>query len=875
MTDYILNLDDERAMLAMVGGKGASLARLSYAGFPVPDGFHITTRAYLHFVEQNRLQGNILAAVKDVDVSHPESLESAARSIATLFQQAHIPGEICDAIIKAYEALPADQPAVAVRSSATAEDLPEMSFAGQQETFLNIRGSHSLLEAVRRCWASLWTGRAIAYRLRHNVDASEVRLAVVVQLLVPAGAAGVLFTANPLNKRRDQLLINAAWGLGEAVVGGTVTPDSITVNKENLAVIQRQTAEKRLMTVCSGSGTLEKPVPQSRRLLAVLDDRQASELASLGVRIEQLYGVPSDIEWALADGKFYILQARPITTLSGPEALPPIEWKLPDAKASYMRGSIIDYLAHPLTPLFKTMGRDIYNQGMKKLIEDVFGSNIRFESQMVTINDYAYFTYRYKTWQLLMLIASMLWVMPKLLRSAAERWKNQALPDYQAVVRHWQGKSLEKLSSAELLSGAAAIFRQTVSYLTHIQSGSLGISMFSEAIFSFVYDRFIRRKGGAPTSLLLVGFDSLPIQADKALFDLAQKWLKSPPLAHFLTSASVEEIIHHYRSRQVPASLNESDWHTWYDDFSSYLADYGHNIYDLDFSNPLPLDEPQPIISTFKSYLTPESNDPYRRQRHLIEQRRQAEEAVLRKSGWLRRRLFKCLLSYAQKHVTLREDSIACIGLGYPQLRCMLHELGKRLSQAGAIDIADDVYWLHRDEIEECAALLDRNQPLPGFTNAVLQRKTVWQTEKKITPPPILPQKGKVLGMDGEKMVSARVDDGSDNIIRGVAASPGQVSAPACVLHGPEEFGKMKQGSVLVAAITTPAWTPLFNLASAVVTDIGGPLSHGSIVAREYGIPAVLGTGSATRRIHDGQRLCVDGSAGTVTLEDENAEQPV
>ena len=322
MPDYILSLADARATLEHVGGKGASLARLANAGLPVPDGFYVTTAAYNQFVAENNLQPGLLAALAAVDASRPATLETASRAIHDLFIQATMPQDVADAIARAYATLgnlqspiPNTQLAVAVRSSATAEDLPDLSFAGQQETFLNIHGVEAVQDAVKRCWASLWTARAIGYRAQHHIDHNAVSLAVVVQQLVFADAAGILFTANPITGQRDQAMLTATWGLGEAIVGGLVTPDTLIVDKATGRVLTRDTADKQVMTVRLASGTEEQPVPEAERRAPVLDDDQAAELTRLGTLIEHLYQMPMDIEWTLAGNKFAIVQARPITAL--------------------------------------------------------------------------------------------------------------------------------------------------------------------------------------------------------------------------------------------------------------------------------------------------------------------------------------------------------------------------------------------------------------------------------------------------------------------------------------------------------------------------------------------------------------------------------
>jgi pyruvate,water dikinase len=305
------------ATLDLVGGKGASLARLAATGFPVPPGFHVTTAAYQGFVAANDLQRVILTATAAVCAGDPASLEAAADRIAIAFTGGTIPDVIAQAIQHAYAHLGADDVALAVRSSATAEDLPTQSFAGQQETYLNIRGA-GLLGAIKRCWASLWTTRAISYRARANIPAADVRLAVVVQELVPADVAGILFTANPVTGARHEVIINAAWGLGEAIVGGLVTPDYLVVDKATGRVMVHEVADKVVMTVRTPDGTHEAPVPAQQRCAPTINSVQATELVQLGVAIEQLYGRPMDIEWVICGNDVLVVQARPITTLPEP-----------------------------------------------------------------------------------------------------------------------------------------------------------------------------------------------------------------------------------------------------------------------------------------------------------------------------------------------------------------------------------------------------------------------------------------------------------------------------------------------------------------------------------------------------------------------------
>ncbi len=847
MSTFVLPLSDPQATLEVVGGKGMSLARLSRAGLPVPPGFHLTTQAYWLFVTANEIQSCILETLKDLDPSDPQALEAASRQINLLFSQGSIPSEIAHEVIAAYAGLSGGQAAVAVRSSATAEDLPDASFAGQQDTYLNVCGAGAVLEAVRRCWASLWTGRAIAYRARQHIDPSAVSLAVVVQELVFAEAAGVLFTANPVSGKRDEMMITATWGLGEAIVSGAVTPDTLTVSKSGNNVLQRKTSEKQVMTVRTADGVEQVAVPSNLAKKTVLSDAQAVDLVKYGKQIEDLYAMPMDIEWTLAGGKFAIVQARPITAL--PE--PPLEWPLPVPKAVMARGSFAEFVPEPVTPLFATLAVPIARKVTVELMSQI-GVTGKDSYVFSVINNYVYVGFVFTPmfiWQMTKASISLSRILTKQAGPQAEKVRAESL----AVIQKWQTQPPAELSPSRLLVAAREIFKTTADSYAIAQSGTIPLSSMSEISFSQFYKRLVKRKSDPEAATFLFGAENKAMRADKALFDLAC-WAKGQlGLAEYLLVTPAETIWAEMQAGAPVASLEEFGSR-----FAGYLKEYGHAIYDLDFAKPLPCDQPAPLLETVKVYLSGRNN-PYVRQQQALERRAQASQAIIKRLDWLRRRWFIKLLKAAQSNAPLREDSIADLGLGYPLLRRLLGELGRRLAEGAAIAQADDIYWLEAQEVEEMAGGLERGEALPDFTAAVTQRKAKWQAMRRLTAPSTLPQKSwlrRFFPGDGD----------AGETIKGYGVSAGQVTGKACVMLGPEDFGLMHPGDIIVAGITTPAWTPLFARAAGIVTDIGGPLGHSSIVAREYGLPAVLGTGSATRRIQTGQVITVDGGAGTVTL---------
>jgi pyruvate,water dikinase len=865
MTALILPLSDLGATLELVGGKGMSLAKLGRAGLPVPNGFHVTTEAYRRFVSENNLQEDIRTAMQAVDVAKPNTFEAASQRIGVAFARAKMSATLAEAIQQAYSQLAGKDPAVAVRSSATAEDLPEASFAGQQETYLNVCGQAAVLDAVQHCWGSLWTGRAIAYRSRQKIAPQAVALAVVVQVLVPAEAAGVLFTANPLNGRRNELVINAAWGLGEAVVSGAVTPDTLTVDKVTQRLVQRVTAGKQVMTIRAETGTREQSVPVAKQDAPVLSDGQALELARFGCQIEALYGAPMDIEWAMQGGNVAILQARPITALPENQPEPIQEWKLPDPKGLYMRASLIEQLPEPLTPLFATLGGEIADAATRRLFAWMTGAKEMKPGVFTTINGYGYLRVNFGTWNTVMVALSQLVRMNSIFKQSESRW-HQAHDRYAGVIRHWQTKPASSYTTVELLQGVRALTTETMEMYTVLQIGPIATALASETIFTQLYSRLIRKKGDPEAQVFVMGFESAPIRAELALYDLAE-WVRGRPgLAAHLEAAAADQLAGELERADPPAGVPSLEWDEWRRRFQEHLVRFGHFTYDLDFSKAVAADAPAPLLETCRMYLLGKAGSPYARVKALVDRREQATRTVMARLHAPMRRLFRQQMQSAQKYAPLREDGLSDLGLGYPLLRKLLYELGKRFVRSGVLEQPEDVFWLSGQEGSEAAEALDQGRSSPPMQAAVLDRRAIWRIEQRLSPPVVLPVGSKYYGMNVEKLTSGGLTE-DPRVIKGFGSSQGRVTATARVLLGPEDFDQLQPGDVLVAPLTTPAWTPLFALASAIVTDIGGPLSHSSIVAREYGLPAVLGTGVATRRIHSGQTITVDGGAGTVTVE--------
>ena len=688
-------------------------------------------------------------------------------------------------------------------------------------------------------------------------------MAVVVQELVEAQAAGILFTVNPLDGDADEVVINAAWGLGEAIVSGLVSPDTIHADKFSGQIIQYDIAEKTIMTVRTAKGTQDKVIKGRKRKARVLSDEQVDQLVGLARQIEGFYEMPQDIEWAWAGNRFYILQARPVTTLAKGAAQKTFKpnWTLPDPKFNYIRSSMAEHLPNAATPLFGTLGLDAINDSVDELADSMDMRLSEAQYMYKVFNGYVYMTYKLTlafAWEMLVVSIKNFSLM---MSKGTQRWQI-VRAEFAGIVADWEAKDLAKLNSADILAGVYAMLYAAGKYYTVIQSGTLPAATTSEMVFSRIY-KAVRRPGDPEASQLLLGLDSVALRAEKSLYDLAQWVGGRKDLRDVLIQTPSEGLSEKLAQGSWPKQGSTADWETLQQRLQEHLRAYGRTAYEFDFANPAPAELPELLLDSLKVYLEGKGGNPYERQREADELRQRTMDGILGRWHFFPRRWIRKIYEWTLRSAPAREDSLADLGLGHTIVRRYLNELGGRLAVRGAIAKADDIYWLYRDEVKELADELENGAQLPDLSAKVPERKALWKTYMKLHPPAVLP-----LDSPFAKMIPWARQGENDHEVRGVGASGGCVTGTARVLFGPEDFRRMQPGDILVAPTTSPAWTPLFTMASAVVTDIGGPLSHSSIVAREYGIPAVLATSVGTRMIRDGQTITVDGDAGLVTLVD-------
>ncbi len=558
---------------------------------------------------------------------------------------------------------------MAVRSSATAEDLPTASFAGQQDSFLNIQGEDALLDAVKNCWASLWTARAIAYRMRQDIDPATVSLAVVVQQLVPADASGILFTANPLDGDREQIVINATWGLGEAIVGGQVTPDTVVVDKSNYQIISRETGAKTIMTVRTDTGTEEQPVPQALQNQQVLDDATAIALAKVGAQIEAHYGVPMDIEWAISAGEIAILQARPITNLP-PAPLKDVRWDPPRPGTIWMRRQIVEHMPEPLSPLFDELylqnGLDHGMDEIAVFLSDLSGIEINVWDFIeppfaATVNGYAYSLASFNfSWSLVPIILRMYTtVLPKMIRHLIPRWRDVSLPDYRATIEQWNSIDLTTASDEDLLRGIRALAAEDANYW-FAASVPLGIARITDTVL----DRFVRAVSGdahLTSGSFLRGFPSKTVEAQAQLEAIARKIDSSDALRDQVLNTPAPDLLDMLAAHPEGQAILDDLW--------AYFDTYGHQIYNLDFVAPTLADDPLPVLLSLKTAVAHPERDALVRQVRAGSGTRSAggeHRAVPRSAPALD---IPAVAGLGATLLAHREEALFYVGAAWPALR--------------------------------------------------------------------------------------------------------------------------------------------------------------------------------------------------------------
>lgn len=893
-----LSFDSPAATLESCGGKGINLVRLTRAGFRVPPGFVVSADAYRLFVAANDLTTRLGDIVAGVDPGDAAALEAASGLIRRAFADGAIPAEVVEAVRAAWEQTFEPDSALAVRSSATAEDLPDLSFAGQQDTFLNVVGLDAVMEALVSCWSSLWTARAIGYRARNGIPHDGVALAAVVQLLVPARASGVLFTANPLTGARTETVIDATWGLGEALVSGQVEPDHFVVHSESGRISRSVGAKAVVTSALPGGGvTISARVPDPELSLT---DAQVWELVALGRSVADEYGTPQDLEWAIADATIYLLQARAITSLypvptGGSEAL-------------WFSFGAIQGMLQPITPL----GRDAISM-MLSGVTELVGPRVDLaragyltpagERLWIRIDGIVHHRLggRILPRVLPMLEPSFGEILAGLAREAGwaprpgrpswatvrglARLAAQVVPQIPGSVltpvrrrRGMDARMAALLADAQRRQVEAGAEDDPWARLA---ARARAMRATLEGWFPVVVRAFIPIIGPGMAMMLRVkataheAGDQAQVLAMEVLRGLPGNVTTEMDLALWRTAADIQaepaslrafgeleatELADRYAAGQLPTQAQGA--------VAAFLAEYGmRGVGEIDLGVPRWRENPIDVMRSLQSYT--QIRDPeqapdavFARGAARAARAKDKLSALLISSGGVRSRgraararfMIGRMRTLLGARETPKFTMIRALGL----VREGLLASGGDLVRAGVLDRAEDVFFLHVDELERLRA-----EPAEVWRSVVAARRDLADRERRRRQVP------RVIAGDGRAFYEGV---GSvDGAMSGSPVSPGIAEGLVRVVFDPQTT-HLLPGEILVCPGTDPAWTPLFLSAGGLITEVGGMMTHGSVVAREYGIPAVVGVHQATARLHTGQRIRLDGMTGTIEILDEASD---
>jgi len=830
--------------LSIAGGKGANLGVLIQAGLPVPSGFVVTVEAYRAHLEAANLKEPIKAKLENISDNDISAITEASQCISAWIEESPMLNEVQEDVKRAFanfskEFSSRSDLLVAVRSSATAEDLPSASFAGQHETYLGICGIDEIVRHIKKCWASLWSSQAISYRISMGFEHLKVDLAVVVQVMIDAEAAGVMFTANPVNGRRDEILISAGYGLGESIVSGMITPDTFILSKSG-SVKEQVLGSKEIRILLSKNGTVLEEVPMKKRKEFCLGNREFRQLTDLAKAVEQHYGCPMDTEWALSQGEIYMLQARPITTeLSNPENTdilgPDDQIIFQGKKAPWGLQSAMEHCSEPPTPLDFAYICSCY-QGFDSYLYNEVGFSmpkspmrpIERESGCVAIDlKQAGFS------------PAMLWKVPKLF-----------INEYAMDIRvFWQSLSNEIDSWIKKMDEAGENTTDAVKFAKLIDQAvaEMGV-LFQKRMSDFV-----------PNIVIDLKFDYLikKTVGKKLKEEVKENLLKALPFRTALQNKSLVKVAQ-------AAVLDGKNSTEFKNEVNAFLAEYG----DRPSASMAPTlsaytwrEKPEVVYNLIDSLLSDnelfDSEASFKEQEIALEEAKNEIKKRLKKKQYDN---FLKILDQAREGVIIREEGLFYIEKLTACVRRLSLKLGTMLEEKGIICEANDIFFLFLEELGPVAAgQLDLKEKIAKRQSAY--KKVYAAHEKGIH---WMISTGSFPVFNKKEKQAKKMDD--PNAIKGISASRGVYEGPVCIVRGPSEFHKLKKGDILVSPYTAPVWTPLFKLVSGVVTEIGSAGSHAAIVSREYGIPCVVDIPNITNILKDGQMIRVDGTNGIITV---------
>ncbi|MTI55883.1 phosphoenolpyruvate synthase [Geosporobacter ferrireducens] len=872
MSEYVLLFNEiDNRKLPEVGGKGANLGELSKIdGLQVPEGFCVTTEAYKRTIEDNEAYKSLLEQLSHLKVQDREKIGELSKKIRKNIEETEIAKEIEESISKNILKL-GEKHAYAVRSSATAEDLPTASFAGQQDTYLNVVGKDAILQHVRKCWASLFTDRAVTYRIQNNFDHRKVYLSVVVQRMIFPQASGIMFTADPVTANRKVLSIDASFGLGEALVSGLVNADIYKV-RDGRILEKKITTKAMAIYGLKNGGTEEREVDKQKQNVQTLTDEQILQLADIGRRIEAYFSRPQDIEWCLFEGRFYIVQSRPITTLYPiPEndgknrvyvSLGHLQMMTDDIKPLGMSfcQMLSFWFGQNLTPaggrLFIDGSYDLASPiGRKILLTSTGHADILMKNAILNLMTRKNFVKSLPKGKGSINASSgaLGWIIPayKVYRKNDIRGIEKVIDFNEDQIKDMEQR-IEKLSGEELLAFIVKDTGELKSILTGPQNMSLMVvGGYASNWVNKKMEKWLGEKGAVDILSKSV-LNNITSEMGLELLDVANIVRKYPAVVEYFSHANHETFISDLNKLKGGNEVWEA--------MESFLEKYGMRCPgEIDITKPRWIEKPTALIpiilSNIKSAERNSSSAKFEQGRLEAEEK---EREFLKRleelpGGKRKAKKAKRMISILRNVIGFREYPKYSFIKRFQIYKNALLKEADLLVQKGIIKEKEDIFYLYYEELHDVV----RTKKLDY--SIITKRKEDYAFYEKLTPPRVMTSEGEIIS--GEYN-TGNVPEGA---LAGVPVSSGVIEGRARVVLKAED-AIIEEGDILVTTFTDPSWTPLFVSVKGLVTEVGGLMTHGAVITREYGIPGVVGVENATKLIRDGQRIRVNGTEGYVEI---------
>ncbi|TQS71838.1 phosphoenolpyruvate synthase [Ornithinibacillus gellani] len=848
-----------------VGGKGVNLGELTkISEIEVPEGFCITTEAFKDTIESNRDFQKLLKELALLKAEDQVKIKAVSRKLREVILKSNIPDAVLNDVSDCLTKYGLEH-AYAVRSSATAEDLPQASFAGQQDTFLNIKGKDAILEHIKKCWSSLFTERAVIYRIQNGFDHQKVYLSVVIQRMISSQASGILFTADPITSNRKVLSIDAGFGLGEALVSGQISADNYKVRDGR--IMKRRISQKKLaIDVKEEGGTKERNLGPKQQNLSTLTDEQVLELEKIGRKIEAYFGHPQDIEWCFADGSFYIVQSRPITTL----------YPIPEVERSqdqhiYVSVGHQQMMTDPIKPLGLSFYMLTTPAPMRtaggRLFVDVTAPLSSPESRENLLNTLGQSDPLIK--DALMTAAERAGFIKSV--EDSQRGKDNTLPsvDFQPTIEndpnivselirssqamiHELKQNIERKSGTELFNFIQEDIEKLRNSLS--ESQSMSVIMAAQNASSWMNEKMNQWLGeiNSADALSQSVPNNITSEMGLALLDVADVIRPYPEIIDYLQQVTEEDFLEEIVQFDGGQEAKDAIY--------LFLRIYGMRCSgEIDITKERWLEKPATLIpmilNNIKNFEPHASKRIFENGQHvaLTKEKELLNRLKELPNGKQKAEKTKQMINLIRNFSGYREyPKYVMINHYYIYKQALLKE-AKKLVNNNVMEKVEDIYYLTFEELHEVIVSKKLDYQI------IRERKHIYRYYEKLNPPRVMTSDGEIITGDYKRV------NIPEKAIAGLAVSSGIIEGRARVILNIED-ANLEDGDILVTSFTDPSWTPLFVSIKGLVTEVGGLMTHGAVIAREYGLPAVVGVENATNIIRDGQWIRVNGTEGYIEI---------